>query len=127
MVTEPEFAGALAVMERPGNTLSPVIRNAWDGLRLQTLAKNVGQIATGSHISIVGHITETEARSRLTITDMFNGFANRFLFCCVKRSKCLPHGGNLDDTALLEMATRFKEAVDFAKGAGRIRNDGCGA
>lgn len=39
MVTEAEFAGALAAMERHGNNLSPVIRNAWDGHRLQTLTK----------------------------------------------------------------------------------------
>ena len=31
MVSEAEFASALAVMERHGNTLSPVIRKAWDG------------------------------------------------------------------------------------------------
>jgi hypothetical protein len=36
MVIEAEFAGALAAMERHGNNLSPVIRNAWDGHRLQT-------------------------------------------------------------------------------------------
>jgi Protein of unknown function (DUF3987) len=120
MITEPEFAGTLAVMERPGNTLSPVIRNAWDGHRLQTLAKSAGQVATGSHISIIAHITETEARSRLTRTDMANGFANRFLFCCVKRSKHLPHGGNLDDAMLAEVAKRFKEAVDFAKCVGKV-------
>jgi hypothetical protein len=30
MVLEPEFAGALAVMERSGNILSRVIRDAWD-------------------------------------------------------------------------------------------------
>ena len=64
MVTEPEFAGALTVMERHGNTLSPVIRNAWDGLRLQTLTKNSPLKADGTHISIVGHITETELQAR---------------------------------------------------------------
>jgi hypothetical protein len=94
MITEPEFAGALSVMERHGNTLSPVIRNAWDGQRLQTLTKASPMKATGAHTSIVAHITETEARARLSRTEMANGFANRFLFCCVKRSKLLPHGGN---------------------------------
>ena len=64
MVTEPEFAGALAVMERHGNTLSPVIRNAWDGHRLQTLTKSSPLKATGAHVSIVAHITEAEVRAR---------------------------------------------------------------
>jgi hypothetical protein len=70
---------------------------------------------------MVGHITEAETRSRLTRTDMANGFANRFLFCCVKRSKELPHGGSLDDGKLMEMAARFKRAVDRAKNMGRLR------
>jgi len=80
MITEPEFAGALSVMERHGNTLSPVIRNAWDGQRLQTLTKVSPLKATGAHISIIAHITEAEARARLSRTEMANGFANRFLF-----------------------------------------------
>src|SRR5262249_29551071 len=73
MVIEAEFAVALAAMERHGNTLSPVIRNAWDGHRLQTLTKNLPLKADGAHISIVAHITETEARARLTRTDLANG------------------------------------------------------
>jgi hypothetical protein len=120
MVTEPEFAGALAGMERHGNTLSPVIRNAWDGHRLQTLTKNSPLKADGAHISIVAHITETEARARLTRTDMANGFANRFQFFCVRRSQFLPHGGNLDEAELAKLAERTKEAVEFARATGRV-------
>jgi len=120
MVEEQEFASALAVMERHGNTISTVIRNAWDGRRLQTITKSSPLTATKAHISIVAHITESETRSRLTRTDMANGFANRFLFCSVKRSKFLPHGGNLDETELIKMAERFKVAVDVAKNAGRV-------
>jgi hypothetical protein len=120
MVTEPEFAGALAVMERHGNTLSPVIRNAWDGHRLQTLTKNSPLKADGAHISIVAHITETEARARLTRTDMANGFANRFQFFCVRRSQFLPHGGDLDEAELAKLGERTKEAVQFARATGRV-------
>jgi hypothetical protein len=40
MVIEPEFASALAVADRPGNTLSPLLRKAWDGAKLNTLTKN---------------------------------------------------------------------------------------
>jgi hypothetical protein len=47
MIVEPEFAGALSAMERHGNTLSPVIRNAWDGQKLQTLTKASPLKATG--------------------------------------------------------------------------------
>jgi hypothetical protein len=120
MVTEGEFAGALAAMERHGNNLSPVIRNAWDGLRLQTLTKNSPLKADGAHISIVAHITETEARARLTRTDMANGFANRFLFFCVRRSKLLAHGGNLNEDKLRELGERTRQAVEAARKLVRV-------
>lgn len=120
LVTEAEFAGTLAVMERAGNTLSPVIRNAWDGLRLQTLTRSSPLKATGAHISIIAHITKDEVRARMTRTDMANGFANRFLFPLVRRSKLLPHGGHLDDTVLRRLGERLKEAVTFASKFGRV-------
>ena len=78
MITEPEFAGALSAMERHGNTLSPVIRNAWDGQKLQTLTKASPLKATGAHISIIAHITEEETRARLTRTEMANGSLTDF-------------------------------------------------
>jgi Protein of unknown function (DUF3987) len=121
MVIEPEFAGALSAMERHGNTLSPVLRNAWDGQRLQTLTKASPLKATGAHVSIIAHITEAEARARLSRTEMANGFANRFLFCCVKRSKLLPHGGDPDESVLTALSLRFKEAVEFARQVGRVK------
>jgi len=120
MVVEPEFAGALAAMERHGNTLSPVIRNAWDGHRLQTLTKNSPLKADGAHISIVTHITEAETRARLARTDMANGFANRFQFFCVRRSQFLAHGGNLDEAELAKLGKRTREAVEFARKVGRV-------
>jgi hypothetical protein len=40
LVLEAELAGVLKVMNREGNTLSPVIRQAWDDGALQTLTKN---------------------------------------------------------------------------------------
>ena len=120
MVLEAEFANALAVMERPGNTLSPTIRNAWDGHTLSTLTKNSPLKATKPHISIVGHITQDELRAGVTRTQMANGFANRFLFTCVRRSKLLPHGGMLHDGEIHSLAQHIKRAFEFGKSVGRV-------
>jgi hypothetical protein len=120
MVTEAEFANALAVMERPGNTLSPTIRKAWDGHTLSTLSKNCPLTATRPHISIGGHITEDELRVRITRTEIANGFANRFLFACVRRSKLLPHGGSLHDGEINRLGEPIKRAVEFGKSVGRV-------
>jgi hypothetical protein len=112
MVVEPEFAGALAVMERHGNTLSMVVRQSWDGHRLWTMTRNSPLVATGAHISIIGHITEAELRARLTRTDAANGFANRFLFVLVRRSKELPFGGSLGDREIAELGKRLEARLE---------------
>src|SRR5262245_27144332 len=119
LVTE-EFAGALRVMERAGNTLSPVLRDAWGTSELQTLLKNSTIKATDSYIYIVGHVTDDELRAVLTKVEMANGFANRFLFARVKRSKLLPHGGHLDFATLQELGEQVAERLTQARTLGRI-------
>jgi hypothetical protein len=87
LVTEPEFASALRVMGRDGNTLSAIIREAWDTGDLNILNKNSPVKATDARVSIIGHVTHEELRRYLDRTELANGFANRFLWICVKRSK----------------------------------------
>ena len=120
MVVEPEFAGALAAAERHGNTLSPLIRRAWDGDKLATLTKNSSLTATGSHISLICHITVDELRARITRTDLANGLANRFLFLVVRRSKELPFGGDLDDGAVHRLGEALRTAIERAQPVGRV-------
>ena len=119
LVTE-EFAGALRVMERAGNTLSPVLRDAWGTSKLQTLTKNSPLKATDPHISIIGHVTDDELRAALTKVEMANGFANRFLFARVRRSKLLPHGGHLDFATLQELGEQVGERLRQARTLGRV-------
>ena len=117
MVVEAEFASTLRVLGRDGNTLSPTLRNAWDSGRLQTMTKGSPSRATGAHISILGHITADELRRYLTATEAGNGFANRFLWICVRRSKALPFGGDLDPTGLDTAIADLKRAIEWAKTA----------
>lgn len=95
LVQQSEFFGALQVMRRQGNTLSPVIRDAFDKGHLNSMVKNSPAKATGAHISIVGNITKEELLRGLLAEEMDNGFANRFLWACSRRSKCLPEGGRM--------------------------------
>jgi hypothetical protein len=119
MLVEPEFAAALSVAERPGNTVSTLIRRAWDGDKLQTLTKGSPLCATDAHISLIAHITEDELRARITRTDCANGFANRFLFVLIKRSKELPFGGDLLESAIQTLGSRLAEVVAEARTVGR--------
>ena len=104
LVLEAEFAGTLTMMRRPGSVLFRVIRDAWDCKDLALLTKNNPTRATGPHISIIGHITVDELLAKMERTSMTNGYANRFLFACVRRARVLPHGGRLDEPALSELA-----------------------
>jgi hypothetical protein len=115
MIVEPEFAGALSVMRREGNILSRVIRDAWDRGDLATLTKHSPARATGAHVSIIGHITADELRQSLDETSMSNGYANRFLFICVRRSLVLPFGGALGRADVHSLGMRTQVAIDSAR------------
>jgi len=123
LVTEGEFASALTVMGREGNILSAVIREAWDGEKLSPLTKNNPITATNAHISIIGHITKQELLARMDETSKANGFANRFLWALVKRSKVLPEGGEVPDELLLPIAEQLREVITFARNATEVKRD----
>ena len=123
LVIESEFASVLRVMARDGNTLSAIIRNAWDGKNLKTMTKNSPAKATEAHISIIGHITRNELLRYLDNTECGNGFANRFLWACVKRSKVLPEGGKVSEFDMASLAQKVNEAVNFSRRIGEIKRD----
>jgi hypothetical protein len=123
LVFQGELSGILKVMGREGNTLSSVLRDAWDGVKLTTLTKNSPAVATDTHISTVAHITREELRRLLTETESANGFGNRFLWLLVKRSKILPEGGQTP--AIADIITGLHRAIEFARNTDVItRTDG---
>jgi hypothetical protein len=123
LVVEPEFVSTLKVMGRSGNTLSPLLRQAWDIGDLRILNKNSPAIATGAHISVIGHITRDELRRELDETELGNGFANRFLWACVRRSKALPEGGDVSKVDFGPILRSLSQAAEFAQVVGRIDRD----
>lgn len=122
LVREGEFGRVLDVMSREGNTLSAHVRDAWDGLDLQVRTK-APMRATEPHVSIIGHITREELQRKFSAVEMANGFGNRFLFACVRRSKLLPRGGTLRDNELGVLVGPLTEAVDFARRTGELTRD----
>jgi hypothetical protein len=121
LLDEREYQQALTVMTRAGNTVSRIIRDAWDCReRLQSLTKNSPASVTAPMISIVSHITIEELRESLDKTAMANGYANRFLFACVRRGQLLPHGGSVDDSAVQYLGPTIAAALQKARGLERI-------
>lgn len=123
LVAESEFAQPLRLMKRDGNILSTIIRQAWDTGDLRTLTKANPIRATGAHISIIGHITAAELARELTETDALNGFANRFLWACVQRSRSLPDGDDLAGLDLRREAKALKDAVRFGQACEEMERD----
>ena len=123
LVYESEFAGVMKVKRREANTLSEIIRQAWDNGWLATAAKNSPAKATDAYVSIIGHITPDELREVASQTDRTNGLANRFLWCCVKRSKLLPDGGQIDSVDFDPEIAKLRMAVEFASHEREIRRD----
>jgi hypothetical protein len=123
LVLESEFASVLKVLRREGNTLSTMLRQAWDSGDLRTLTKNNPAVATGAHISVLGHITKNELRRHLDDTEKASGFGNRFLWLCVRRSKVLPEGGHLAQDDLAPLVVRLAEALEASAGVLRMERD----
>jgi DNA primase len=117
-----EFAELLAVMKRDENTLSAVLRDAWDGRPLAVLTRNQPLRVKNVSLSTIAHITSRELLERLTSTDRANGFANRFIFIWMERKKLLPHG-SLENLNSTDVVMELHKAMEAAKGKGPITWD----
>ncbi len=120
LVLEGEFANVLKMCQRDGNILSIVIRSAWDEGKLQTLTKGNPTKATDAHVTIVGHITRIELERLLSQSDASNGFANRFLWVLVRRSKKLPFGGEWSSVDVASLVSDLRGVVEFGRRAGEL-------
>lgn len=120
LMRESELASVLAVAGRDGSTLSGILRNAWDGVPLENHTKGQTMRATGAHVSILACITPDELRRKLTATELANGFANRFLYVSVRRSRLLPRGGAIPEALTSEHAATLRNRATSARKAGRL-------
>jgi len=81
-------------MKRETSTLSPVLRDAWDGRdRLATLTVSAVR-STEPHISLVLHSTAEELLVTLPPGSLVNGFLNRFLLAETFIVRALPFAGD---------------------------------
>ena len=118
LVTEPEFARVLQGRELA--SLSPVLRQAWDGRRLGLLTRNAPVRASEAHLAVIGHITATELRHCSTTLMVANGFLNRFLFVACRRMRLLPEGGDENPLGGTGLKDRLAQALERAGQAGQL-------
>jgi hypothetical protein len=118
LVFESELGGLFRVMSRDGNNTSAAIRQLFDEGKAAVINKNSPISASSAHVSIVGHVTAEELSRHLDRLELANGFANRFLWVCVRRSKILPEGGRVPEAEMQAVARRVQGALDFGRRVG---------
>ena len=84
-----ELDNLLVAASRDGSTVSSIVRQGFDGMPLGQLKANTDVRATKYHFSIIGHVTPQELEAKLLTKEVFNGFANRFIWCPTRREKTI--------------------------------------
>lgn len=120
LVVEGEFGAPLRAMQRQGNTLSTALRSAWDGTTIAPMTKGNRISASNPHVGIVGHITRQELGELLSRVDIFNGFANRFLWWCARRSKSLPLACGMLQSEVERLGGAYATRLAAARQLGEI-------
>jgi len=107
-----EFGGMLAVASREGNTLSAILRDAYDGRDLATNAKVSPVRATTPHVNVAGSITPKELHAKASAIDVAGGLLNRFLPVYSARCRTIANPSPLDQAKLLTVASRLRANVE---------------
>lgn len=114
IVIEGELGAALSSLRRQGNTLSAILRTAWDHGNIEPLTKNNRIRTTNAHICVVGHITKQELLTLLEKSDIYNGFANRFLWVAARRQKSVAIPLPMHDNVVDRIASKLADAIACA-------------
>ena len=120
LIVQGEFGQTLQIMARPGNTLGPTLRDAWDGVQLSYRARNNWDVCREPHVTLVGNITKDELNALISDNDKANGFGNRFLWVCAKRSKSIPFTPPSNDAALQALAAKAAHMIEMATHYGQV-------
>lgn len=114
LITEEEFASALRMTKREGNSLSTTLRSLWDSGDCEPLTKGNRIKTTGAHVAIIGHITPQDLKTHLRNEDVWNGFANRFLFACARRRQLVARPKAMPTATLAAAANKLRDAATAA-------------
>jgi hypothetical protein len=119
LVIETEYSNTMKRSGREGNTLSGVLRQAWEGDDLSTLTK-ISLHATAPHLGILAHITPGEFRLCASGADMAGGTYNRFLPIYSERSKEIPDGEGAPEDLVANHALVLRELVKQARDVRKV-------
>jgi len=122
-ICDEELASGLRCTKREGNTLSTALRGFWDDGTVQPLTKSSPTKTTKAHVSIVAHITLEELGRVLDDVELFNGFANRFLWTLARRTKLVSRPRPMPTGELAALQGVLLERIRFAHSVGLMTMD----
>ncbi|MDL2313505.1 DUF3987 domain-containing protein [Desulfovibrio sp. OttesenSCG-928-C14] len=114
-IVDEEFSSALTCIKRTGNTLSMALRCFWDSGDYSPLTKSSPVAVRGAHVNILSHITAQELSACLDAIQAVNGFGNRFLWACARRTKLVPLPERMPDTQLTPLQQELWQTVALAQ------------
>jgi len=120
---EAEFASVLRKAASPTSIIWPVLRSLWDTGSASNTSKHSPIKTHDAHVSVLGNITELELRMTFPQVEMTSGSANRILWICATRSKCLPKGEPLPENIINKLRKEIYLCVNFASKVGELSRD----
>lgn len=123
LVIESEFANVLHQSKREGNTLSPALRDCWDGVSMKPATKTSRLWATDPHISLIGAVTPSELLGLMASRELTNGFANRFMMFWAERTKMIAFPKATPQDVVDALAQRVLEVLEFCNAARWAEHD----
>jgi hypothetical protein len=117
LAVETEFVRLLTNMGRENNSLSSVLRQAFDGPRLEVATKNNPIVCNDSYFSLIGHTTQSDYKAKIHQVSIDNGLVNRMMHMNVYRARRLPEGGDFESVrqALEPLTADLALSIGFAK------------
>lgn len=121
---EEEFSFLLKTAARPGNTASEIARRTWDSREnVRIMTKLAAVSAANPHVSFIAHITQDELVREISDVSLVNGFANRFAWFKVRRSKFLSNPVRMTPAQASPLVHRIAGARKFALTVGEMSRD----
>jgi hypothetical protein len=124
IVEEQEMTRIFALMQRPGNQWSEVIRKLYDApTSIDAKALSNRMTAGYPFVTIIGHITREGLKAKLPSESAFDGLVNRFTFVAAYRQGSVPEPVDVD-----WQADGNAVVVSYLKGTldhFRVQADGC--
>lgn len=123
MVYAPEFNRMLSCMRREDNTLSAVLREAYDGGVLAVTTRANPIVAASAHVSVITHTTADEFSRMVLPVDFTNGMLNRYSFLWAADGAVRPSPGRVSELAVTKARTAIEAAKNWVDGAGPLGLD----